>query len=314
MKYNKIAVFISLIVILVGQIYAKGKEYYPPHIEYRHPRWISNNEIVYLKYMSYMAINSDRWGFPKKYSFQICRMNINDPKSEKVLIEITHSEYYNNDKGHYRIYEDRKYKGMYGINRMDASISAGLIAFECGEGETEGLYIVDFNGFGMKRIIKGDVMFPKWSHDGKKILFWANQNLELKKETGSGTGVFYYNLESPKNNYITGDMDNYFSWDINDKYVYVDLKDGLYSINVETKIMTKAQNYLIHSSSPDGKYWIDGESTIHIGPPENKEIIKDFKAGCDDWSPDGLRTVTASKGITIFNIKDKKVEILINRE
>jgi hypothetical protein len=91
---------------------------------------LGNDEIIYFKSLNYRAKKTDYWGFPIKMVMQICKKNVYDPKSEKVILNIEYKEIYSRKHNtHLRFYNTKTFESVDWIDGIDVSLATRQIAF-----------------------------------------------------------------------------------------------------------------------------------------------------------------------------------------
>lgn len=202
-KNKKIIIFIILSIISLNLLHhdivlADSKRpRYSQRIHYNQfPYiivWLSDSEIIYIKtvdhikhYYDWLSSIAKGMEVLTKKEIQICAININNCEErviKNIVINYTHS-------GGIMHWEDKIFEGIVdNINYISTDQQTCFIAFSANFVDNEAIYTMNFDGTDVKKIMNEGSM-PKWSPDGKKILYSTNKYVNprykrIKKDSNS---------------------------------------------------------------------------------------------------------------------------------
>ncbi len=270
---------------------------------YSSPKWLSSDDIVYIKNETYQEEGSYPWDYPFRYVVEICKRSI-ESTEEKVLLHVAHTVI-DRPKRQYRIFDDKKLEGATGIWDIDVSLTTKMIAFgltsrkdykDSPEPIKAGIYIIDVDGKNFKYISPG--YRPKFSPDGARILFGTADPEFLKNmNIESNSALFVHDLETGQNRLVTKEKYDIYKWDSDNQSIVLDFKDKankyfLYSL--KNGFLTEITYENAKNYSYDKKYWSSSEGDLYF-KDENSKVQK-IKAPIPfpnlkfkEWNPSRLQ-------------------------
>ena len=164
------------------------------------------------------------------------------------------------------------------------------------------LYLLDQNGFVLQQLtnIHNSVMFPLWSHDGKKIAYSIDS---VSDQYENETGLWTINEDGTENKKLV-DFGLLVAWSPDDSRIfYCDENFSLYSVKVDGTDEVQLSTEFFYryddafSFSPDGKYLLfstgySGKYTLFLADQTGKNIKVLEEVPSDlifkpSWSPKG---------------------------
>ena len=148
-------------------------------------------------------------------------------------------------------------------------------------GEEAGLYIMNPDGSGKTRLVRGDAEYPAWSPDGKRIVFESMELPDYPQLTSGNYGLYLVNADGSGLVRLidTPDQDHGASWSPDGQLIAYQQEPrgklpNIYVIHPDGSGQTR----LTHSGgerpvwAPDGKYILYSAAGMYVMNPDGSAI------------------------------------------